>query len=66
MKRVTAFILFSGTVLGIHTLIDKKAHFDPHSFGSWISSYKFFATEEIKENMNENTILTLGSSEFRH
>lgn len=61
-----AFVLFSATVLGIHGFIDKNARFDPHSFGSWISPYKFFAADNVKANMDENTILTLGSSEFRH
>lgn len=70
MKKVTAFliafVLFAGTVAGVHVCVEKNARFDPHSFGSWISSYKFFAADTVKENMNENTILTLGSSEFRH
>ncbi len=70
MKKVLsflmAFVLFSATVLGIHGFIDKNARFDPHSFGSWISPYKFFAADNVKANMDENTILTLGSSEFRH
>ena len=70
MKKVTAFlialVLFFGTALGIHVFVDKNMRFDPHSFGKWISQYKFFAGDEIKANVNENTILALGSSEFRH
>lgn len=70
MKKVTAFLiallLFVGTVCGIHLFVDRNMRFDPHSFGSWISQYKFFAGDEIKTNMNKDTILVLGSSEFRH
>ena len=70
MKKVTGFLiaaaLFFITAGGIHFFIDKNIRFDPHSFGSWVSQYKFFAGEEIKNNIDENTILTLGSSEFRH
>lgn len=70
MKKVLSFlvalILFLGTASGIHHFIDKKVRFDPHAFGSWISQYKFFAGDEIKSNMDQNSILVLGSSEFRH
>lgn len=70
MKKVIAFLialaLFAGTACGLHFFTTKYMRFDPHSFGSWISQYKFFATDTIKENMDENTILVLGSSEFRH
>ncbi|MCB6994006.1 D-alanyl-lipoteichoic acid biosynthesis protein DltD [bacterium 210820-DFI.6.37] len=70
MKKVTAFLialaLFAATVCGVHSFVDRNTRFDPHSFGSWISQYKFFAGNEIKANMNKDTILVLGSSEFRH
>lgn len=70
MKKVTAFltalVLFIGTAAGLHLFVDRNAKFDPHSFGSWISRYKFFAGDEMMENMNRDTILVLGSSEFRH
>lgn len=70
MKKAVAFLmalaLFAGTVCSIHVFVDQNMKFDPHSFGSWISRYKFFASDEMKENMNKNTILVLGSSEFRH
>lgn len=70
MKKIIGFfialVLFAGTVGGLHLFIDRNMKFDPHSFGSWISQYKFFASDEMKNNMDENTILVLGSSEFRH
>ncbi len=70
MKKVTAFlialVLFIGTAAGLHMFMDRNMKFDPHSFGSWISRYKFFASDEMKANMNKDTMLVLGSSEFRH
>lgn len=70
MKKVTAFfialVLFLGTACGIHFFVDKNIKFDPHSFGAWINQHKFFAGDEIKANIDPNTILVLGSSEFRH
>ena len=70
MKKVTAFfialVLFFGTACGIHFFVDKNIKFDPHSFGAWINQHKFFAGDEIKANIDPNTILVLGSSEFRH
>lgn len=70
MKKVTAFlaalVLCLGTICGLHIFVDNHTRFDTHEFGSWISRYKFFAADRIKENMDENSILVLGSSEFRH
>lgn len=70
MKKVVAFlialVLFLGTIGSIHLFIDKNMQFDSHSFGSWISQFKFFAGDEIKANIDKDTIVVLGSSEFRH
>ncbi len=70
MKKVTAFatalLLCIGTICGFHVFVDNHARFDTHEFGSWISQYKFFAADRMKVNMDENSILVLGSSEFRH
>lgn len=70
MKKVTAFlialVLFAGTAAGLHLFIDQNMKFDPHSFGSWITRYKFFAGDAMKDNMNKDSVLVLGSSEFRH
>ncbi len=70
MKKVTAFlvalILCLGTICGLHVFVDSHTRFDDHEFGSWISQYKFFAADRIKANMDQNSILVLGSSEFRH
>ncbi|MCI9597329.1 MAG: D-alanyl-lipoteichoic acid biosynthesis protein DltD [Firmicutes bacterium] len=70
MKKVTAFlaalVLCLGTICGLHVFVNNHTRFDTHEFGSWISQYKFFAADRIKANMDENSILVLGSSEFRH
>lgn len=70
MKKVTAFliamVLFSGTACGIHFFVDKDIRFDPHSFGSWVNQHKFFAGDEIKANIEKDTVVVMGSSEFRH
>ncbi|MEG0830202.1 MAG: D-alanyl-lipoteichoic acid biosynthesis protein DltD [Anaerovoracaceae bacterium] len=70
MKRVVGFIigfiLFALTVTGIHFFVSEHLVFDANSFGGWINQVKFSSNKAIMENANDDTLLVLGSSEFRH
>lgn len=70
MKKTIAFlialVLFLGTAGGLHLLVKENPRFDPHTFGAWINQNKIFAGKLIKENLDENSIVVMGSSEFRH
>lgn len=70
MKRLTAFflavILALTSAAGLHFVAEKRVQADANAFSSWAGDGKFQAREAIIKNMDENTILTFGSSEFQH
>lgn len=70
MKKISAFImafvLFSGTVLGMHFYSVKKLKFNNNDFGTWNNSVKTDSPEAIKANLNQGSLPVFGSSEFQH
>lgn len=70
MKRLTAFflavVLALTSAAGLHFVAEKMVQADANAFSSWSGDGKFQAREAIIKNMDENTILTFGSSEFQH
>lgn len=70
MKRLMAFFLAAVLALssaaGLHFLAEKRVQADANAFSSWSGDGKFPAREAILKNIDENTVLAFGSSEFQH
>lgn len=70
MKRLLAFflavILAVTSAVGLHFLAEARIHADGNAFASWSGDGKFQAREAIIKNLDENSILTFGSSEFQY
>nr|WP_317283267.1 D-alanyl-lipoteichoic acid biosynthesis protein DltD [uncultured Sellimonas sp.] len=70
MKKVVAFgialILCISSAVGLHLYSKKRIHSDSNAFASWTADSKFGSRDAILENINENTVLAFGSSEFQH
>ena len=70
MKRIVAFFLAVALALtsaaGLHFLAEHRVHADGNAFASWSGDGKFPARDAILKNLDENTILTFGSSEFQY
>lgn len=70
MKRLLAFFLAAALTLtsaaGLHFLAERRVYADGNAFASWSGDGKFPAREAILKNLDENTVLTFGSSEFQY
>ncbi|MFV0518342.1 MAG: D-alanyl-lipoteichoic acid biosynthesis protein DltD [Aminipila sp.] len=70
MKRITAFLvalcLFCSTVYGLHIYSEKAINMNNNDFSTWSNKAKFSSTDSIKANLNDNSIVVFGSSEFQH
>ena len=70
MKRLTAFftafVLFLVTAAGIHLSVRDKKIPDSHAFSTWANETKTRSRETIKQNLNSDSLLVFGSSEFMH
>nr|WP_315023379.1 D-alanyl-lipoteichoic acid biosynthesis protein DltD [uncultured Aminipila sp.] len=70
MKKVKAFIvaliLFCFTVCGFHMYSIQALALDNNAFSTWSNKVKFNSPDAIKANLNKNSIVVFGSSEFQH
>lgn len=70
MKKVAAFlfalVLAAGTIVGLHIYTSKNLDFHNPKFGYWTSSKKFQAPDVMRQNLDKNTLVVLGSSELEH
>lgn len=70
MKRIaaffTAFALLILTAAGVHFFTDGNMDLNNREFGTWINSYKDMSYNALSQNMNDETMLVMGSSEFHH
>ena len=70
MKKVVAFltalVLFLLTAISIDIFVDRKLDFNNHKFGTWVNDDKFFSHEAITSNLDKDSIVVFGSSEFSH
>ena len=71
MKRIRSFIaaslilvLLAGSVHAVTANMSLKV--ENGQFGFWYCPYKDLASSALSENMSPNTVLLMGSSEFRH
>lgn len=70
MRRVISFVIalamFTVTAAGIHIYYHRHAATDPKAFGVWTSRDKLSATEIIRSNITDRTLMIMGSSELTH
>ncbi|QHI72979.1 D-alanyl-lipoteichoic acid biosynthesis protein DltD [Aminipila terrae] len=70
MKKVKAFIialmLFCFTVYGLHIYSIQAIALDNNAFSTWPNKAKFNSPDAIRANLNSNSIVVFGSSEFEH
>lgn len=70
MRKVRAFIialiLFCFTVYGFHIYSIQALALDNNAFSTWSNKVKFNSPDAIKANLNSNSIVVFGSSEFQH
>lgn len=70
MKKIAAFftalVLFLLSVLLIHFAVAGNLKANSKGFGTWINPYKDLSYSAISNNINKDTYLMMGSSEFQH
>lgn len=70
MKKIAAFvtavIIFTVTVVSAHFVIGDKLDTNNRNFGTWINTKKDLSYKAISSNIEEDTVLMMGSSEFNH
>lgn len=70
MKRIKAFltalVLFIVTVCAVHFGVDFKMKHEGNGMSTWINAYKDLSYSAISKNLDEDTYMMLGSSEFQH
>lgn len=70
MKKVLAFVvaltMAAGTIAGIHLWASGKDQFHSPDFGYWTAEQKFQSPEVIRDNLNDNSLVVLASSELEH
>jgi len=63
---ITALVLFLCTVFSLHIYGKQALALDNNAFGMWSNQVKFGSTDGIKANLNDNSLVIFGSSEFQH
>lgn len=70
MKKIaaflTSFILFTVGVIGLHFVTGQELTANNPRYGTWINQYKDKSHDAVAGNIEEDTMLLLGSSEFYH
>lgn len=70
MKRIKPFclalLLFFITIFGIHCAFGRYSVYQNADFGKLISQNKFAIPELMGQNLDDNSIVLLGSSELKH
>ncbi|MDD5823946.1 MAG: D-alanyl-lipoteichoic acid biosynthesis protein DltD [Firmicutes bacterium] len=71
MTRIKSFaaaaLLFAVCIGGLHIAANRlPLKVDNGRFGTWFNTYKDLSYSAISENIDDRTVLVLGSSEFRH
>ena len=69
MKKISAFftalILFALSVLIIHCIMAKTMTVKSEDFGAWINNYKDLSSDAMRDNLDRNTVMLMGSSELQ-
>ena len=69
-KKPAAFLaalgLFGATVFGYHLYNKSHLDFDSNAFSTWAQDAKSLSRAGIEANLDENSLVVFGSSEFQH
>lgn len=63
---LTALVIFTGIITGMHYYAYGRLDMNSKEFSSWTREAKYAAGSAIAANLNEDTIVTFGSSELEH
>lgn len=63
---ITALVLFLCTAYSVHIYSNQALTMNNNAFGTWISRSKFASPDSIKANLNSDSLVVFGSSEFQH
>lgn len=70
MKKILAFLtsllILCFIVVLLHEFLPKSSLVNNREFGGWCSMYKDMSARAIGQNMQEDSMLVMGSSEFDH
>ena len=70
MKKLAAFlmagVLFLGTAFGYHQYNKSHLDFNNNAFSTWSEDVKSLSRAGIRANLDENSLVVFGSSEFQH
>lgn len=70
MKKIWAFLtalcLFVVAVFAFHTVTKGSLKTNNPDYGTWVNTYKDLSYDAISDNMDDDTVLVMGSSEFHH
>ena len=70
MKKIAAFFtalcIFIVIIAAFHFSMNGDLEMNNKSMGTWINPYKDLSYNAISQNIHSDTMLVLGSSEFRH
>lgn len=70
MKKIaaflTAFVLFVVAATSFHVVLGNRLDTNNSAFGTWINTKKDLSYTAVKSNLEEDSFLMLGSSEFHH
>lgn len=63
---ITAFMLFIVVAVSLHFTTGDKLDTNNPEFGTWINTKKDLSYKAISQNLEEDTVVMMGSSEFHH
>ena len=63
---ITAFVLFIGVAFSAHIFTNEELNTNNSEFGTWISTKKDLSYRAVSSNIEEDTFMMMGSSEFNH
>ena len=70
MKKIAAFftavVLFFTAAISAHIIAGERIDTNNADFGTWINSKKDLSYQAVSRNIEEDSVLMLGSSEFHH
>ncbi|MEF9940795.1 MAG: D-alanyl-lipoteichoic acid biosynthesis protein DltD [Lachnospiraceae bacterium] len=70
MKKIMAFlmagVLFMGTAYGVHIYRSNRLISYTNEFSTWTNASKFMSSDAMRTNLNKESLVVFGSSEFEH
>ena len=70
MKKLAAFgtalVLFIISAVILHLTVAGRVAVEEGGFGTWINTYKDMSYKAVSANIDDDTVMYMGSSEFQH